>query len=260
MKLEILVSCMNQTDCSILDEINVQSDVVVVNQCGKNSFDEFEYRGKDGTAHNVKFISVDQVGLSKSRNKALSHSVSDICLLCDDDEFLFDGSSGVIIDAFIDNPDFDIIAFGLDYSKKKYPNKRKKLNRFDLLKVNSPQIAFRRDRIVDNKINFDELMGSGTGNGGGEENKFLMDCYKSGLKILFLPEKIARINNSSPSLWNSGFDERYFVNRGWSTRRILGLPLSFIYLIVFTISKYNLYKSEISILDAFKLQMIGILK
>lgn len=260
MKLEILVSCMNQMDYSILDEINIQSDVVVINQCGKSHFDEFKYKVKNGNEHNVKFFSVDQVGLSKSRNKALSNSSSDICLLCDDDEFLFDGSSDLIINAFIENPSFDIIAFGLDYSKKKYPNTRKKLGRFDLLKINSPQIAFKRDRVIGNELSFDELMGSGTGNGGGEENKFLMDCYNSGLKILFLPEKIARINSSSPSLWNSGFDERYFINRGWSTRRILGLPFSFLYSMLFTISKYKMYKSKVSLFDAFKLQVIGILK
>ena len=51
-----------------------------------------------------------------------------------------------------------------------------------MLRVCSCQITFKRASIIDNKLIFDVKLGAGTGNGAGEENKFLLDCYDKGLK------------------------------------------------------------------------------
>lgn len=40
MTLNILISCMHQKDASIIKRSNVQSDVVVVNQCDHDSIEE----------------------------------------------------------------------------------------------------------------------------------------------------------------------------------------------------------------------------
>ncbi|MGX1113389.1 glycosyltransferase involved in cell wall biosynthesis [Pseudoalteromonas sp. MBR-15] len=258
MTLDVLISCMNQNDTSILKRTNVQSGAIVINQCDKNDSLFITYKDVKGQSHKIKFFSTVQRGLSKSRNEAIKQSQSDLCLICDDDEILVDEYEKLIVDAFSNNPDIDVIAFKLKYHKKIYPKSSKKINRFSLLKINSPQIAFRRDKVLKNNIFFDEFMGSGTGNGGGEENKFLMDCYRSNLKIIYLPILIAEIEESSESNWNSTFDKQYFMNRGWTTNRILGTFQALVYAFFFSLTKYKIYGSKMGFFASIKYQLYGI--
>ena len=44
MEIQILVATMFQTDYSLLDKINVQSDAVVVNQCDLDNINSFRYK------------------------------------------------------------------------------------------------------------------------------------------------------------------------------------------------------------------------
>lgn len=85
-------------------------------------------------------------------------------------------------------------------------------------------------------------MGSGTGNGGGEEIKFLFDCLKAGLVIWYVPIIIASIQDGSKSQWFKGFTRQYFFNKGWSNKMILGKFWACIYAAYFTITHYNKYK------------------
>ena len=40
-KIEVLVAAMNQTDYSLLERMNIQTDAVVVNQANSDSMEEF---------------------------------------------------------------------------------------------------------------------------------------------------------------------------------------------------------------------------
>lgn len=40
MKVEVLLSCMNQKDFSIIEKINIHSDAIIVNQCNHNCVKE----------------------------------------------------------------------------------------------------------------------------------------------------------------------------------------------------------------------------
>lgn len=83
------------------------------------------------------------------------------------------------------------------------------------MKLSSVEVAFRLDSIKKNGICFNEYFGAGSRFYMGEENIFLFDCLKRGLKILYVPIKVAdlHIQNSS---WFNGFDKTYFINRGAS--------------------------------------------
>ena len=43
MTFNILISCMHQKDASIIKRSNIQSDVVVVNQCDHDSIEEYDF-------------------------------------------------------------------------------------------------------------------------------------------------------------------------------------------------------------------------
>ena len=36
MKLEVLISCMNQIDSRIIEKTNINSDTLIINQCNEN--------------------------------------------------------------------------------------------------------------------------------------------------------------------------------------------------------------------------------
>lgn len=261
-KIVLLVSCMHQTDKSILNRLNIQSRFVIVNQCDSDLVEECIYVASNGEKYSGLFINTTERGLSKSRNMAISYAPADsICVICDDDEVLADNYPVIINNAYDKLPQVDIIAFNIKYSSERYAYKKpyKKSARLhfkDLLRVSSFQITFKAQKVLSNQIKFDIKMGSGTGNGGGEENKFLLDCRKNGLSIWCNPEELASINNGE-SQWFKGFDEKYFKDSFWAARRILGTPIGLFYLFYWCLFRSNYFDVNISKFDMLKYSLKG---
>ena len=115
---------------------------------------------------------------------------------------------------------------------------------------------FSKSDIITN-ITFDINLGAGTNNGGGEENKFLLDCYKAKLQIYFVPHKIAS-HYKQVSTWFFGYDANYFYNRGKSTRYIFGFWFACLYGVYFLLAKYSVYKGTIPLWTAAKNLFYGI--
>lgn len=256
MSLTVLISCMYEKDTSIIQRSNVQSDVVVVNQCDQNRIEEFDFVNRYGATCHAKFICTTERGLSRSRNMAIRNSWGDVCYICDDDEFLDEQYERKIIDAYISNTKYDLIIFSINRKNYNYPNHKIKVGIKEILKTSSVQITFKREAIVNNELAFDIKMGSGTGNGGGEENKFLIDCKKKRLKMIYVPEVIATVLSEN-SQWFHGFDEQYFRNTFWSARRSLGSILSFIYIFYWCLIRSNDYNIKMSKFNMLKYSFLG---
>lgn len=258
MKVEVLISCMHQPDYNIIKRTNIQSDCIVVNQCNENKIDEFSFINKFNRKCDVKFISTTERGLSRSRNMAIQNSRADICLICDDDEVLFDDYEKTITDSYSEETSSDVISFVIEREDKaKKLSQKGKLGIKGILQTSSVQITFRRDRIISNKLLFDVELGSGSGNGAGEENKFLMDCRRAGLKLFHYPKKIGRLIPDTESQWFKGYNPDYFFKHGWSSRRILGSGLSILYILYFVFSKQSFFRGHISIVEAIKSEIKG---
>lgn len=229
MKVVLLISCMHQKDADIIRRSNVQTDVVVVNQCDKDSVEEFDFSNIQGETCHAKFINTRERGLSRSRNMAIANAWGDICLISDDDERFEDDYENKIITAYKENPTAGFVSFacvreGISYSKQPC-----RMGILQILKTSSIQITFKRQEILKHKILFDVIMGSGTGNGAGEENRFMMDCRKADIEMLYNPAVITTLLSAN-SQWNNGLDEKYFRNRGWASRRILGTGLGYLFI------------------------------
>lgn len=252
MTLNILISCMHQ-DKSIIERSNVQSDVVVINQCNENKREEFKFLNKNGRECKALFISTTERGLSRSRNMALRNAWGDICLICDDDETLYDDCEEKIMRAYEEYPEAGVIAFAFYRIDKPayFSDKHKKMGLKEIMKTASIQITFKRSLIDEYAIFFDEKMGSGTGNGGGEENKFLYDYFKKGVPMYYVPFYITTLDNHE-SMWRNGFTEEYFRNWGWASRRILGPWLGAAYIAYILLRHYNNYSAESSFWNAMK--------
>ena len=78
MNVQVLVAAMHQTDYSLLQKMNIRSDVIVGNQCDRNSVENFEFNGYKATYLNFK-----ELGVGLNRNNALIRATGDICLFAD---------------------------------------------------------------------------------------------------------------------------------------------------------------------------------
>lgn len=258
LSIEVLISCMHQKDTSIIQRINIQTDAVVINQCDDNKVEIVKFKNKNGLDCSVKFISTTERGLSKSRNMAVRNATDDICLICDDDEILMDDYESKILEGYSHFPDADVILFALQRNDcdKTYPTVPLKPGYVQILKSSSHQISFKPKSLKDAHINFDEKMGSGTGNGGCEENKFLLDCKKNKLKIYYYPNIIG-IVQPSPSQWFHGYTREYIRNLGWSTRRSQGSLMGLLYILYWVVSHHKKYKKDSSFSSTLRNIIMG---
>lgn len=252
LKLEILLSCMFSDGFELVKRSGIKTDVLVVDQC-----DEENVLSRKIENATVRVFLTKDRGLTKSRNFALEHSDGDICLLCDDDEKFKKGYDRKIIRAYERIKDADVIIFDMGNRPSSFPKRVKRLGYIDLMKVSSWQISFRRESLLKHGIRFDEDMGAGTPNGAEEEFKFLTDCRKAGLKIYYVPAVIADVAQES-STWFKGFDRKFFVNRGNTTRYIMGLPLSLAYAGYYCFAKRKIIGQDISPVKAFVYTLQGI--
>ncbi len=256
MTVNVLISCMHQTDHSIIERTNVQTDAIVVNQCDKDDVEEYDFENCKGIICHVKYISTKERGLSRSRNMAIENAWGDVVYLCDDDEYLDDNYERTIIDAYKNNPREDIIVFSIIRKGHTYPNVEGRVGISQILRTSSVQTTFKRKHIVEKNIFFDEKMGSGTGNGGGEENKFLMDCRRKGLRLYYIPSIIATVKSEN-SQWFTGFEQKYFKDTFWAARRILGTPLAFLYVFYWCLFRSSHFQIELSKLQMLKYSLAG---
>lgn len=258
MNICVLISCMHQADHSIVERTGVQTNCVVVNQCDNDRVEDYTFVNKKGETCHVCFVNTTERGLSRSRNMAIAHAPSDaICLVCDDDEVLADDYVALISGAYEQFPEADVMTFQMNRcgGNKPYPTRPMRVGFIQILKTSSVEITFRKQSVSAHAICFDTLLGSGTGNGAGEENKFLLDCRRKRLSLRYFPAIITTINDGE-SQWFKGYDRRYFENHGWSMRRVMGGPLSLLY-IAYDVVKHRKLYAAVSPFNAFCYQLKG---
>jgi glycosyltransferase involved in cell wall biosynthesis len=213
MKVEVLVATMHQKDHSLVEKMNIQTDAVIINQCDREDHEEFEHNGK-----RIKFISNKERGLSRSRNLAIKSASGDICIIADDDIVYQDGYEEMVKKAYQELPEADLIVFDIAYENE--PEKSWKFGKDKIqmglrraLQVNSVRITYKLNSIKDKDIKFNTLFGAGSIYNHGEENIFIKECIRKGLKIYYFPITIASIRFRE-STWFKGYDEKYFFDIG----------------------------------------------
>ncbi|WP_169306621.1 glycosyltransferase family A protein [Cohnella pontilimi] len=240
MKLEVLVSTMNRSDLDFLDNMNLTTDALVMNQAERESIESVVHNGI-----RTLFITSKERGLSNSRNRLIEHATGDICIFADDDVQYFEDYENTILNAHKQHPDFDIITFKMvtlgHVRTKKYMKKKCKIGLLRSMKITSPEVSFKLERVKGTGIKFDSLFGAGARYQAGEENIFLKQCIKKGLKVLYIPIPILKIEDSE-STWFKGYDEKYLHNRGAIFGALfnkLAIPI----ILQFAIRKYKLFKN-----------------
>lgn len=184
MTFQILIATMHEK--FFKNNITVPADYLIINQYKE------EEPSKNTSVKNLYHFK--EKGLSRSRNHALELTDADIALISDDDIHYLPSIEETITTAFKTHPEADIITFQIETPEGKpfrnYATEPFWHTKKSILSVCSVEIAMRVESIRNKDLTFDEQFGLGTDFPSGEENIFLTDALKKGLKILYIPQPI----------------------------------------------------------------------
>ena len=211
MRLETLVSAVGEDVTCLAKKMNLQSDALIINQCDKNDYMEYEWR-----QNKIKAYSFAERGVGLSRNNALMRASSDLILFSDEDIVYRDGYPAEIIKAFEERPFADILLFNVDVKEDRatyHIAQEHRVRFFNSGRYPTYSFAMRRERIHKANITFSLLFGGGAKYSNGEDSLFLMECLKKKLKIYAVPITIGK-EVPRPSTWFFGYNEKFFFDRG----------------------------------------------
>lgn len=258
MNFEVLMSVMDlKNEEDVLKKIhqnNIKTNILIINQV-KNNENVFNMKNK-----NVRCFSVNERGVSKSRNKLLDLADADICIFADDDMIYDNDYEKKIIDAFNENNDAEMIIFYVgNYNKNREENKHignKKINILDIMRARTSGVAFRKSIIKNYNIRFNENFGQPNKFKKGEDTIFLADCLKKGVKIYSVDKKIGSVKNET-STWFTGYNNEFLFCQGALFYKVYGFYSKLICL-QYVVRKYELYKKNLTIFEAYKQMILGI--
>ena len=253
MTIQILVSTMHQTDYSLVEKMNIFSDAIIINQCDRNGYKQFQTNG-----HTIDWYDTTERGVGKSRNKALFAATADICVFADDDMVYDKNAYNAVYDAFTSYPDASLIVFNVPTGNNKSLDIKKdhRLHQWNAFRYGTYHFAIRRNDILKNRISISLLFGGGAKYSCGEDSLLLADCFKHKLK-LYAVTSLLGINHEGESTWFHGYNDKFFKDRGtlyYAMSKTLAIP----YCIRYTLIKKHLYIKDRTPKQVFNLMMQGI--
>ena len=252
MNVQVLCTTMLQKDLTKYEEMNIQTDVVFANQD-----DRQEYRNAILNGNNVEMITTPYRGVGKNRNMALLHASGDILLFSDDDVRYKDGYPEAIKEAFRQAPEADAILFNISQSKDEASGRinkgMKRVTFLNVLNYGMPRIAIRKKSWEKANLWVTTLFGGGSRYCGGEDNLFLVQALKMGIKIYTHPFNLGSLADRESS-WFRGIDKKYFFDNGAFLEAAFPLmkhPFAWYFALKFV------KKSDLNLLEAMKWQYRG---
>ncbi len=229
-RIQLLVSAVDKEAHVLAEQMQIDSDAVIVNQCGQYGYEEFKRAD-----HRIQVFSMAERGVGLSRNTALLHADADICAFADEDIVLCADYREKICRIYEELPDADMILVNV----KVAPARRTYWNE-DIHRINyrnygrypAYSITARHEALLRANVHYSLLFGGGARYSNGEDSLFLRDCLKAGLRIYSHTVCIGE-EKERESTWFSGYHEKFFKDRGVLYHYLYGrmaLPLSFRFL------------------------------
>lgn len=213
--LQVLVATMHQDDLSIVKKMNIRCAAVIANQADRDEVLVEE---------DIEMITTNTRGVGLNRNIALQAADAQIVLFADDDVIYNDDMPEAVIAAFQDNPDADVLVFGIDITHNgKVTEQRhlqnKQLHVWNAMRFGTVRVAARRKALLSANIAFDQNFGGGCPFSSGEDSLFLKACFDAGLKI-YANEYVLGTCAKDVSSWFVGYNEKYFYDKGVLMRHL----------------------------------------
>lgn len=212
MTYQLIVSTMNQNDDSLIEKMNIHSDAIIINQADSVGYHEVVQ--KNAT---VKWYRFNERGIGLSRNSGMMRADADIIQFADDDMVFSETYQQDVLEEYEKHPEADVILFSnrclnkdrMPYSVERFGRVRRK----EAVNFGGARITARREKLLYNNITFSLLFGGGAKYGAGEDTTFIQDCIKAGLKVYKSPVIVSTMKQDTSS-WFTGFNKKYFVDKG----------------------------------------------
>ena len=209
--LEILLSTMNRTSLSFLEQIFPEDEylnynILIINQTSPDHLLESNH-------DNIRVINAFDKGLTKSRNLAIKNSKGTICLIADDDIKYVKGFKEIVLNAFKKYNDAGIITFQMVDDRGKLFRAYQDIVKHDkktISTANSVVIAFGKEKVLNKNVWFDPNFGLGSAFETANEYVFLRNALSAGLKLYFEPQIILSHDEFS-SGQDAGSDKLIFA-------------------------------------------------
>lgn len=211
MRLQILVSAMNQDGHKLAEKMNLQAESIIIDQCRENRYEEFSYKG-----NRIRCYHFAEKGVGLSRNSALLRADGDLCLFADEDIVYREGAAEMVEDAFWKHPEADMLLFNVKVqpARRTYWTSRfHRVRRYNCGRYPAYSFALRTRKMHAENLTYSLLFGGGAKYANGEDSIFIRDCLKAGLKVYAVPVEIGE-EVPRPSTWFFGYDEKFFHDRG----------------------------------------------
>lgn len=219
MRVQVLVSVMNEEPLALIERMRLDSDAVVINQCDQLDLEEIEHKG-----HRIRFYSFPDRGVGRSRNEAILRADGDICLFSDGDIVYEPGYAAAIAAEFERRRDADMILFNVTVEEARrtyHITERKRVHWYNCGRYGAVSFAVRRESLLASGVTFSLLFGGGARYGSGEDSLFLKEFMDKGFSVYTAPVTIGR-ETAGESTWFHGYDERFFRDRGVLYRYLYG--------------------------------------
>lgn len=254
MRLQVLVAAVNADVRAQAEKMNLESEAIIVNQCDRFGYEEYEHKGK-----RIRCYSMAERGVGLNRNTALMRSDGDICLFSDEDIVFDAGYEKKVLEAFAANPDADLITFNfqVDRTRRTYYNKNShRVRWYNYGRYPTYAVAARTEVLHRAGISFSLLFGGGARYSNGEDSLFLHDCLKKGLHIYADTAALGR-EIYRESTWFSGYTEKFFFDRGVLYPYLYG-RMAKLWALRFLLAKRSVICKEVSVKQAYEWMKAGI--
>lgn len=219
MRVQVLASVMNEEPEELVRRMRLDSDAVVINQCGRLGYEEMACGG-----HLVRFWSFPERGVGRSRNEAILRADGDICLFADADLVYEPGYAEAVAAEFERRQDADMILFNVTVEEERRTYQitgRKRVRWYNCGRYGAVSFAVRRESLLASGVMFSLLFGGGARYSNGEDSLFLKEFMDKGFSVYTAPVTIAR-ENGGGSTWFEGYNRKFFYDRGVLYRRLYG--------------------------------------
>lgn len=231
MTLQLLVSAVKKDPRQLAEQMHIDSDAVIINQCEENAYDEWEYRD-----HTIRAYSFAERGVGLSRNNALLRADHTISLFADEDIVYEDGYEEKVLHAFEKYPQADMLLFNVEVEEARrtyHIDSFGRVRQYNCGRYPTYSFAIRTEKIHQKNITFSLLFGGGAKYSNGEDSLFIKECITKRLHVYRVPVTIGR-EVPRPSTWFQGYNEKFFFDRGVLYRHLFGflagaLALRFLY-------------------------------
>jgi glycosyltransferase involved in cell wall biosynthesis len=212
-EVEVLAAVMHQHDFSLVEKMNLHCGAVIANQC-----DEAKIETGDYPFGQVLMVSTPSRGLALNRNISLLFSSGDILLFADEDVVYNDDAVQNIRSAYREHPDADAVFFGMELTKngtvlKTMGGVRGRCHVWNSLHLGAVVLSVKREAVLKHGLCFPQLFGAGSLYGSGEDSSFILQCFRSGMKVYGSDYILGRSSKDSSS-WFRGYDQKYFYDKG----------------------------------------------